>query len=150
MMREATMRTRHGFARLLPLIVLTGLAAGTLALLACERRVQAPTRDYGPGMIIVTRNADECSGPCDPSEIKGGFFFDVKIPGAHLSGRVLTECTFDRTNLRGATFRGVTFRRCKFIDCDLAGADLTGATYDRFTQWPPGFDPQAHGARLVE
>jgi hypothetical protein len=36
------MQRRPGFARLLPLMALTGLAAGTLALLACARPVQAP------------------------------------------------------------------------------------------------------------
>jgi len=36
----ARMRVRPGFARLLPLIVLTGLAAGTIALLASPRAVQ--------------------------------------------------------------------------------------------------------------
>src|SRR5436309_2109146 len=36
------MRTRLGFARLLPLMALTGLAAGTLALLASAQAVQAP------------------------------------------------------------------------------------------------------------
>jgi hypothetical protein len=36
------MRSRTGFARLLPLLVLTGLVAGTAALLASARPVQAP------------------------------------------------------------------------------------------------------------
>src|SRR5436309_335421 len=39
---EATMQSRLGFARLLPLAVRTGLAAGTLVLLPCVRPVQAP------------------------------------------------------------------------------------------------------------
>jgi len=38
------MPTRPGFARLLPLMAFTGLAAGTVALLASAQPVQAPER----------------------------------------------------------------------------------------------------------
>ena len=40
--QEGTTRSRPGFARLLPLAVLTGAAAGAIALLASARPVQAP------------------------------------------------------------------------------------------------------------
>jgi hypothetical protein len=36
------MQTRAGFARLMPLVALTGLAAGTIALLASARPVREP------------------------------------------------------------------------------------------------------------
>jgi hypothetical protein len=39
---KTSTRTRPGFALLLPLMALTGLAAGTIALLASARPVQAP------------------------------------------------------------------------------------------------------------
>ena len=39
------MEPRPGFARLLPLMALTGLAAGTIVLLVSARPVQAPQRN---------------------------------------------------------------------------------------------------------
>ena len=48
------MPSRPGFARLLPLLALTGLAAGTLALLASARPRQAPGFQYAPTLILVS------------------------------------------------------------------------------------------------
>src|SRR5438067_5706298 len=45
-------RTQPGFARLLPLLVLTGLAAGTITLLASARPVQAPARPLDSGVRL--------------------------------------------------------------------------------------------------
>jgi hypothetical protein len=55
------MRTRPGFARLLPLMALTGLAAGTVALLASAQPVQTPAPSWGPeanpGMFVPPHDA---------------------------------------------------------------------------------------------
>src|SRR5947209_20430506 len=48
---RTTMRTRSGFARLLPLMAFAGLAAGTIVLLASARPVQAPPGRYSATQI---------------------------------------------------------------------------------------------------
>jgi uncharacterized protein YjbI with pentapeptide repeats len=53
--------------------------------------------------------------------------------GANLSRADLTSANLTRANLTGA---------------NLAGANLTLARYDRYTRWPAGFIPQAHGSEF--
>jgi hypothetical protein len=56
------MRTRPGFARLLPLAVLTGLAAGTIALLSSARPTQAPAHPLRHlNLARVSRHDGGCS-----------------------------------------------------------------------------------------
>ena len=66
------MRSRPGFARLLPLIALTGLAAGTIALLASARPVQAPQRRITHLTHILPASDDGgCSGVPAPVPANG-------------------------------------------------------------------------------
>jgi uncharacterized protein YjbI with pentapeptide repeats len=60
-----------------------------------------------------------------------------------------------KTDLRGANLQGATFERNDFSEARLEGTDLRGtkienvefkATFDKYTQWPEGFDPEAKGA----
>ena len=74
---------------------------------------------------------------------RGCDLFAASLPGA-----TLTACEFRGGNLGGAILRSVTFWECDLRGADLTDADLAGATYDRFTRWPAGFEPQAHGARM--
>jgi hypothetical protein len=232
------MQPRPGFARLLPFTVLAGLVAGTLALLASARPVQAPepervvffacresslTQDF---LAAGARNGgcSDAPTPVPPSGIrdvrgKAWSLCDLQ-PGAVLDGADLRRAQWAGVGLRGVTFRrcrldeadltGVDLTGCRFVRCDLLeacleharlarstwvdvnlydgslhsadlrgatltrvdlcdcslwearlnGADLTrcyaervepgGSCYDRFTRWPVGFDPKAHGARLED
>jgi hypothetical protein len=54
--------------------------------------------------------------------------------------------TFEGADLRRATLYCVDRESCN----PIRPADLGRVTYDRFTRWPAGFDPRAHGAQLVE
>jgi hypothetical protein len=66
----------------------------------------------------------------------------------NLRGVTFVNVDLRRANLEGADLRGATFAETDLRDANLAGADLTGVYFDRFTRWPAGFDPTAHGAVL--
>jgi uncharacterized protein YjbI with pentapeptide repeats len=152
------MRTRPGIARLLPLAALTGLAAGTIALLASARAVQAP----GPATGLVAtdtgfRDPSPLTDPATPpttypTELvrREAWLNQWRMRGADFSGLTLTAWHFYRADLRGANFRGAALRGCNLRDSKLEHADLRGAIYDRDTRWPADFDPRARGARLEE
>jgi uncharacterized protein YjbI with pentapeptide repeats len=57
---------------------------------------------------------------------------------------------FRGADLREADFGRVTLRGCDFRGVNLELADLSHATFDSATQWPEGFDPREHGARLED
>ena len=57
---------------------------------------------------------------------------------------------FRGADLREADFGRVTLRGCDFRGANLEHADLSDATFDAATQYPEGFDPREHGARLEE
>lgn len=151
------MRIRSGFARLMPLLALTGLAAGTIALLASAQPVQAPARAARPTRIIGRYGG----GCCDAGDLSrlyavqsdgiverltfavprcklcGLHLGHTEWRGADLHGATFTDCHFDKCDLSGADLRGVTFEICDLRGAKLDGANLTGAvTY--LTQWPPG------------
>ena len=91
-------------------------------------------------------------------------FQDADLRDADLSGAYLNGTDLQGANLAGANLRDVILTTAEITmppgppgvlpadlrHVDLADADLTGATYDSRTRWPEGFDPQAHGAVLVE
>jgi hypothetical protein len=168
------MLARSGFARLRPLIAMTALAAGTMALLACERpeprppvprpvsltsclatvpydggcsRVPAPVPSHG---IRNARGRLWELGDIPGREVKG-----LKLAGAEWSGMILrgatfNACDFCNADLRNADLSNSCLWECDFSGAELTGANLSGVTYDIFTRWPDGFDPKAHGARLDE
>jgi hypothetical protein len=81
-------------------------------------------------------------------EVKG-----LKLAGAEWSGMILRGMTFTACDFRGADLRSTDLANSYLWECDFTGADLTdavltGATFDTFTRWPAGFNPQAHGAHL--
>ena len=51
----------------------------------------------------------------------------------------------ERSLNREANRRGTSL-----LQAHLREANLTGATYTAETWWPNGFDPQSHGALLME
>jgi hypothetical protein len=162
------MRTCPGFARLLPLTALTGLAAGTIALLSSTRTVQAPALQYLPPLIF-SRLDGGCSEVPAPVPTHGVAAADGRaweladMPGhsiralnlrnaewggVDLHGYTFTACEFRGAALAYANLRGAEFWECDLRGADLEGAELTGATYNPFTRWPEGFEPRASGARM--
>jgi hypothetical protein len=83
-------------------------------------------------------------------------FADLR--GTVFDGADLTDAKVMHANLRDASLVGAVLTRANFLDSHLQGANLqgtnlegvtlAGAEYDRRTQWPAGFDPEAAGARL--
>ncbi|MBU4486276.1 MAG: pentapeptide repeat-containing protein [Candidatus Delongbacteria bacterium] len=66
-------------------------------------------------------------------------FYDADLRGANLEGVTLVSNNFQQSRLEGADFRSAS----------IDGVDF-GATYDKTTQWPDGFDPDAAGAVRVD
>src|SRR5947208_3246063 len=133
------MRTRPGFARLLPLIALTGLAAGTIALLANARHVRVEAREARVRLNLAQIRAalslymnspmsldDLTTGsipiprPCsDIRDADGRRWELADIPGHTLRGLDLRGAEW-----AGVVLHGATFVDCDFRDCDLRNADL--------------------------
>lgn len=63
-------------------------------------------------------------------------FAELEAPGAHIDGKELYRCTFERAKLAEASFAGCTLERCAFVDCDLtrvrfADTSLQGVCFER-------------------
>jgi hypothetical protein len=142
------MRTRTGFARMLPLMALTGLAAGTIVLLASARPVQAPVRAPELAARVLCGGGDKWCAGRDDSCCGGDDFRNAAWAAVDLHSDTFVQCDFRFADLRGADFRGCRLYACNFTAANLTEVDLTGATFDRLTRWPAGFNPQAHGARV--
>jgi len=79
---------------------------------------------------------------------------DADLRGADLSDVNLYGIWMRRVDLRCANLARANLNDAVLHECNLRGAALAttylrGTRYDRRTRWPTGFDPQAHGARLV-
>src|SRR5436309_513797 len=103
------MRTRPGFARLLPLMALTGSAAGTVALLASARPVQAPTGPYRGSRAGGVREAEM---GYDIVDWYGRIWQLGESPGQRVRGLILPNAEWHGADLHTATL----------IDCDFRGA----------------------------
>ena len=55
-----------------------------------------------------------------------------------------------RADLYEANLYGADLYRANLYRADLCRADLRGATYDKYTNWPDGFDPIKAGAKGCE
>lgn len=92
-------------------------------------------------------------------ELRRGRYIHRSFHGSELAGKDLRGVYLWHSDLMGARFyesdlRGASLRRCVLFGTDFSGArldgvNLTSAAYDETTRWPPGFDPKAHGARLI-
>jgi uncharacterized protein YjbI with pentapeptide repeats len=69
---------------------------------------------------------------------------------ANLKRANLVKANLHEAYLKEANLSEAKLNEANLTKADLSGATLTGATYDTDTQWPPGFDPIAAGAILVE
>src|SRR5437868_4974420 len=117
------MRLRSGFARLLRLIALTGLAAGTIALLASARPVQAPAparQDFGK--IVTVLNDGGRTELTEPGEVPSHNVADSQRrlwDLADIRGREVKGLHLERADWFGVNLHGTTLTACNFRGCDL-------------------------------
>lgn len=102
-------------------------------------------------------------------KLRGADFSESDLSDASFQGCDLRAAMFVKSNLigtnfyaadlRGANLQGATLASNNFREARLEGTDFCGATivkidlratYDKSTQWPEGFDPDAAGAVNVE
>jgi uncharacterized protein YjbI with pentapeptide repeats len=72
------------------------------------------------------------------------------LSGANLTGAVLSGANLIYTDLRESDLTGADLTTADLMGADLrdatlAGADFTGAGYNKYTQFPEGFDKKAAG-----
>jgi uncharacterized protein YjbI with pentapeptide repeats len=92
--------------------------------------------------------------------LSGVDLFAANLVGADLRGADLGGANLSNADLRKADLSGANLYSADLSEADLGGADLrdanlkgvdlSGATYDEFTLWPDGFDPELAGAGPVE
>ena len=156
------MATRPGFARLVPLMALAGLGAGAFALAAVSRQrangavtadrlTSAATARPGrfqcgqhPPASPARPRIYKCRTICRDRRVRDNLW----VCGGRLSTLHVRKMAWalnrSDTDEAGAFLQDVDLRWA-----DLTGIDLVTTRYDASTRWPAGFDPQAHGARLV-
>ena len=112
----------------------------------------------------------------EKADLKGVHLEEADLWGAHLEGADLSGANLewadmDEVNLKGADLWKAHLEGAVLSRAHLEGADLyearlegavlkhitynsstiwTGAKYNKTTQWPEGFDPEAAGCDLVE
>lgn len=163
------MRSRTGFARLLPLTVTTAVAAAAGIALLLPRWISARERGRSCNsgglkqlqlaLLVYSPDCDGCYHLLAPVprramvvaggrrwDVRGGALQSRKLrrvvwAGADLQRTAFVRCDFRGPNLRGVDLREATLLDCDFTGADLTGADLRGACYNRQSRWPAGFDP---------
>lgn len=135
------MQPRPGLARLLPLLALTGLVVGALALLATERRAPAPAVRYDCGCshspapvpaqgvaIVANGRAWDHSG-MPLRTVKWLHLRSARCAGMDLHAEVLIDCDFGDADLTCANLIGALFLDCDFRGANLRCADLRGSFF---------------------
>jgi len=84
-------------------------------------------------------------------DLNGASLDGASLDGASLNRASLNRASLYRASLDGASLDGASLDRASLNGARHADdATWTGARYSRYTSWPPGFDPKAHGATEVE
>jgi hypothetical protein len=124
----SVIHTRHGIARTMPLLVLTGFAASTFAVLCCARPVMEPAsaRVALPTAVSLDDDCSEARAvPRTGIQDADGRLWDLEdIPGQKVRGLDLRGAQW-----QGADLHGATLIQCDFRNCDLTGANLDGVTF---------------------
>jgi hypothetical protein len=112
----------------MPLVALTGLAAGTIALLASAR----PVREPKGGFERCPPSRPKMIEASDPVPARG----IIDADGRRWSLADLSGDTLRGLNLRNARWAGVDLRRATFVECNFRGCDLNcanlhGTTFKR-------------------
>jgi hypothetical protein len=118
--------------------------------------LEMPNKDL-KGMRLFYKKltgADFSESDLSNASLQGCDLRTTLFTNANLSNTELYE-----TDLRGANFRGAMMAEARLQKARLEGADLREAnldgadlraTYDKSTQWPEQFDPDAAGAVQVD
>lgn len=77
-------------------------------------------------------------------------FYKSRPIAANFTGSILINTDFSSSDVRGADFTDTNLcgAKCKFSTYEEA--IFKGALFDKYTQWPDGFDPIEHGAVLIK
>lgn len=99
-----------------------------------------------PALSAGAARAGCADVPAPGVEWRRCFLDGLDLAGVDLSGAVIRDSSFKRTDLEGAVLTGVDGRRAKFVSARLVGADLSGANLVQadFT------NADLTGARLVD
>jgi hypothetical protein len=131
-------------AHLAPAALLIGLLAGYVAWRPltpiCDSETAPPAPAFAGGAPVL----ELPSGTLRNGTLHAPNGLSLDAMGASLT---YVKITGDLTH---ADLSYAQLGECGFQRASLTGIKLRGATYDRFTRWPAGSDPQAHGARLME
>lgn len=109
------------------------------------------TLDVGPASYFVMQNVDLQAADGQPLNFEGTTFgsnnYEAALLNVNLAGANFKNGTiyggFQACDLQGAHFEGA-----KILIGELRNCKLEGATYNKATEFPEGFDPQAAGMVL--
>jgi uncharacterized protein YjbI with pentapeptide repeats len=90
----------------------------------------------------------------DRANLQDATLTRADLQNAHLDDADLQNARLDDAELQSAFLRGANLQRAALQRANLRyaileRADLNDAVYDAGTQWPEGFKPEDHGARLA-
>ncbi|MCB9151969.1 MAG: pentapeptide repeat-containing protein [Caldilineaceae bacterium] len=89
------------------------------------------------------------------TNLQDATFIMASLRGAHLIHAQMQRVYISNTGLQNAYLNGADLSDAQIYSSDLSGTSLQHTIldrvmYDKFTTWPPGFDPKTVGGILVE
>ena len=96
-------------------------------------------------MNVVLSEAD-----LSEADLSNSTLYQSDLSGANLSGANLNYADLQEANLSNANLQEARLYGADLRDANLDGADLRGAKYNKYTQFPEGFDQEAAGMELIE
>jgi uncharacterized protein YjbI with pentapeptide repeats len=129
--------------------------AGALRSSTPEAALDKLTTQFSARGRKPTPGAATSTPEITPADLTNAQLLGATLRGAKLARGVLKGADLTKADLRsvvltGANLQGAKLQGANLTGADLTGADLTNALYDAATRWPVGFDPQKHGALLVQ
>jgi hypothetical protein len=83
------------------------------------------------------------------AKLYGANLQEARLAKANLEHAHLYEANLEGANLHGANLQNANLCRAKMRDANLTNANLGAVVYSAATEWPAGFNPNEHGARLL-
>ncbi len=113
--------------------------------------VPGPSGWISPGLVRPSASAVSprfAGADLRRMDAPGAKFHDLSFAGADMRGANLSRAAFPGCDLSSANLSDAYLGAADLGGARLTGANLAGAQYNREPRWPPGFAPQAPGARL--
>ena len=106
----------------------------------------------GCEIIPKTRcsNVDLSNADLSEVDLSNATLYQSDLTGANLSAATLNYTDLQEANLSGANMQETRLYGSDLREANLEGTDLSGAKYNKFTQFPEAFDPNAAGMELIE